>query len=106
MADTSFAEFIIRNPTSPDGYYWRAITNLKIGKLEDFRALPYYQKYIEVAGVDPQKYKNNLVEAYTYLGVANFEKNKALAKENFNKALELDPTNADAMELLKQIDQK
>lgn len=106
MADTSFAEFIIRNPTSPDGYYWRAITNLKIGKLEDFRALPYYQKYIEVAGVDPQKYKNNLVEAYTYLGVANFEKNKALAKENFNKALELDPTNADAMDLLKQIDQK
>lgn len=102
-ADTAFAEFITRNPTSPDGYYWRAQTNLKMGKPEEFRAFPFYQKYIEVAGKDAQKYKRNLVEAYIYLGVYYFEKDKALAKENLMKALELDPNDTYAQEFLKQL---
>ncbi len=76
MADTTFGEFIKRNPTSPDGYFWRARTNLKIGKLEDFLSYPYYQKYIEVASADPVKYKSNLVESYDYLGTYYLEKEK------------------------------
>lgn len=103
MADTTFAEFITRNPTSPDGYLWRAKTNLKIGKPEEFMAFPHYQKYVEVAGKDAQKYKSNLVEAYIYMGVYYFEKDKALAKENLMKALELDPNDAYAQEFLKQL---
>jgi tetratricopeptide (TPR) repeat protein len=103
MADTTFAEFVARNPTSPDGYYWRAQANLKIGKPEDFGAYPYYKKYIEVAGTEPQKYKRNLVEAYIYLGVYYFEKDKAVAKENLMKALELDPNDTYAQEFLKQL---
>jgi tetratricopeptide (TPR) repeat protein len=103
MADTTFAEFITRNPTSPDGYYWRAQANLKIGKFEDYNAFPYYQKYIEIAGKDPQKYKKNLVEAYIYLGVYYFEKDKLLAKENLMKALELDPNDTYAQDFLKQL---
>lgn len=102
-ADTTFGEFIQRNPTSPDGYYWRAITNLKIGKLEDYNSFPWYSKYIEIAGSDPAKYKNNLVEAYSYLGVYYFEKDKTKARENLNKALELDPNDQNAIELLKQL---
>ena len=105
-ADTTFGEFIQRNATSPDGYYWRAIVNLKIGKLEDYNSFPWYSKYIEVAGSDPVKNKKNLVEAYNYLGVYYFEKDKAKAKENFNKALELDPNDQDAIDLLKQLDGK
>lgn len=103
MADTTFAEFITRNPTSPDGYLWRAKTNLKIGKPEDFMAFPYYQKYVEVAAKDAQKYKSNLVEAYIYMGVYYFEKDKALAKENLMKALELDPNDTYAQDFLKQL---
>ncbi|MCW5907030.1 MAG: tetratricopeptide repeat protein [Chitinophagales bacterium] len=103
MADTTFAEFVARNPTSPDGYLWRAKTNLKMGKPEDFMAFPYYQKYVEVAGKEPQKYKSNLVEAYIYMGVYYFEKDKAMAKENLMKALELDPNDTYAQEFLKQL---
>jgi len=103
MADTSFAEFIIRNPTSPDGYYWRANVNLKLGKPEEFRSFPYYQKYIELTASEPQKYKRNLVDAYDYLGAYYFERDKALAKENLNKALELDPNDKFALEFLKAL---
>ncbi len=102
MADTTFAEFAARNPTSPDGYYWRARTNLKIGAPEDFKAFPYYKKYIEVAGGEPEKYKRNLAEAYDYLGAYYFEKDKNSSKENFMKALELDPTDEFATEFMKQ----
>jgi len=104
MADTTFAEFIIRNPTSPDGYYWRANTNLKIGKPEEYMAYPYYQKYIEIAGTDPVKYKRNLTDAYAYVGIYYFEKlkDKEQAKTNFSKALELDPSNYIATEYMKQ----
>ena len=79
---------------------------MKIGKLEDYNSFPWYSKYIEVAGSDPVKNKKNLVEAYNYLGVYYFEKDKAKAKENFNKALELDPNDQDAIDLLKQLDGK
>jgi len=104
-ADTTFGEFIKRNPTSPDGYFWRARTNLKIGKLDDFLSLPYYQKYIEVASSDLVKYKANLVEAYIYLGTYYMEKqkDKAKAKESFEKAHDIDPNDQDVNEYLKQI---
>lgn len=104
-ADTTFAEFAERNPTSPDGYFWRARSNVQIGKPEDFNAYPFYQKYIDVAGSNPEKYKSNLTEAYLYLGVYSLEKgkDKAKAKEYFNKVLELDPNDANAAEFLKQL---
>jgi Tfp pilus assembly protein PilF len=37
------------------------------------------------------------------MGVYYFEKDKALAKENLMKALELDPNDAYAQEFLKQL---
>jgi len=108
-ADTTFADFINKSPTTPDGYYWRARTNLKIGKLEDFYSFPYYQKYIEVAeplaSANPAKYKSNLIEAYDYLGLyyADKGKDKAKAKEYFQKALELDPNDENTLEFMKQL---
>jgi tetratricopeptide (TPR) repeat protein len=106
MADSTFAEFVARNPTSPDGYYWRAFINVKfqLQKPENYAAYPYYQKYIELASADPAKYKRNLSQAYTYSGVYNFEKlkNKDEAKANFMKALELNPEDEIATEYMKQ----
>jgi tetratricopeptide (TPR) repeat protein len=106
MADSTFAEFITRNPTSPDGYYWRGKTNARfqIQKAEDFGAYPYYQKYIEVTGGDAVKFKNNLPEAYVYVGIYFFEKakDKEQAKANFMKALEIDPANELAGIYMKQ----
>jgi len=108
-ADTTFADFINKSPTTPDGYYWRARTNLKIGKLEDFYSYPYYQKYVDLveplAAANPAKYKSNLIEAYDYLGLYFIEKakDKAKAKEYFQKALELDPNDENTIEFMKQL---
>ena len=105
-ADSTFAEFIARNPTSPDGYYWRAWTNTKFQILnpETFPGLPYYQKYIELASADPAKYKRNLVEAYNYVGFYHWSKKENdLAKASFMKAVELDPADEIATEQLKKL---
>jgi tetratricopeptide (TPR) repeat protein len=104
LADSTFAEFIQRNPGSPDGYFWRARVNLKLKKAEDFMAFPYYQKYIELASGDAQKNKRNLIEAYDYLGAYYLQKeDKENARTYFNKALELDPADAIAIELMKSL---
>lgn len=105
MADSTFGEFIRRNPTSPDGYFNRARVRVRMGKPEDFLALSDYQKYVEVTAADPSKYKKNIAEAYDYQGIYYLEKEKdnAKAKEMFNKALELDPNDESAIDALKQI---
>jgi predicted Zn-dependent protease len=67
-------------------------------------AKPYYEKYIELGNADPSKYKAGMVEAYDYLGAYNAHKNdKAGAKENFEKALALDPADDFASKSLKII---
>ena len=103
MADTTFAEFIERNPTSPDGYLQRAQNAIRI-QPENFTAVPYYQKYIELTSSDPEKYKRNLPDAYAYVGIYYFEKqkDKGQAKTYFMKSLEIDPENQFATEYLKQ----
>ncbi|RZK23416.1 MAG: tetratricopeptide repeat protein [Hymenobacter sp.] len=65
-------------------------------------AKPYYEKYIALGSADPAKYKAGLVESYDYLGAYNAHKNdKAAAKENFEKALAIDPTDDFATKSLK-----
>ncbi|MES2620404.1 MAG: hypothetical protein V4615_06090 [Bacteroidota bacterium] len=103
MADTTFAEFITRNPTSPDGYLQRAQNAVKISP-DQFTAAPHYLKYIELTQADPEKYKRYLPDAYAYVGIYYFEKvkDKEQAKTYFGKALELDPANYFATEYMKQ----
>ncbi len=106
-ADSSFAQFIARTPTTPEGYLWRgkslARTDLDADNLK-FPALPHYTKYVEVAGVDPVKNKKGLIEAYQYIGsyYAN-SNNKGEARATFEKALTLDPADANTQELLKMV---
>ena len=105
-ADTFFAQFIARTPTTPDGYLWRG-KNLAL--LDDqtnpkFIALPYYQQFVEKFAADPVKNKRGLSESYLYIGSYYAQNNDITnAKLYFNKMLELDPTDADAMEMLKLI---
>ncbi|MFN8277533.1 MAG: tetratricopeptide repeat protein [Chitinophagales bacterium] len=104
LADSAFAAFIAKQPTSPDGYYQRALvysrgldTEMKAGS-----AKPFYEKYIELAAADPAKNKNKLVEAYNYLGVFYLDrKDNGAARGFFQKALELDPEDKTAKELIK-----
>ncbi|MBL0309446.1 MAG: tetratricopeptide repeat protein [Bacteroidetes bacterium] len=104
MADTTFAEFIARNPGSPDGYYWRAhtLSRFMFAKNDkDFPATPFYQKYVELTSTDPARYKRNLIEAYDYLGASSFDQDKKQSKEYFMKAIELDPADEFALLYLK-----
>ena len=65
-------------------------------------AKPYYEKYIELGSADPTKYKAGLVESYDYLGAYSAQKkDKAAAKENFEKAIAIDPTDDFAVKSLK-----
>lgn len=105
-ADALFAEYIEKYPNLTDGYYWRAQVNVKhrmTGK--DFGgAYPYYQKFIELAEKNVQANKAKLIEAYEYSAIykAEIDKDMAGAKAYLGKALELDPNDAMAIELMKQ----
>lgn len=94
-ADTTFAQFIIMQPNSPDGYLQRAKTKLKIEEEVKGEALPYYLKFIELAEKDMEKNKKTLIEAYSYCCTyyALVANQKADACIYYNKVIALDPAN-------------
>ncbi|MFN8310293.1 MAG: tetratricopeptide repeat protein [Chitinophagales bacterium] len=103
LADSAFAVFVSKNPTSPDGFVQRAKANSMIDpEMKSGAAKPFYEKFIELAGADPERNKRNLIEAYDYLGAYFLNKNdKGSARGYLNKALELDPADGIAVELSK-----
>jgi len=76
------------------------------------RAKPYYEKVIELASQDPNRYKNDLIEAYAYLGyyyylqAENSKSKEAYQKsyEAYKKLRELDPQNAQAAQALPYLE--
>jgi tetratricopeptide (TPR) repeat protein len=71
--------------------------------------IPFYQQYIDLVTVKKPELaaapaeKRNILEAYTNLGFAYSTTDKAKATEMFNKALAIDPANANAAAGLKQL---
>lgn len=67
-------------------------------------AKPFYEKFIQLETEAGSKNIKGLAEAYAYLGAyyAYTEKNAAKAVENFNKAKEFDPANAQAQYYFSQ----
>ncbi len=104
-ADSAFAVFAERNPTSPDGHIWRAKCNSSIdAEMKTGAALPHYQKFIELAAAEPDKNKRNLIEAYSFM-TAYFANAKDMetAKANLARAAALDPNDEFVKELQKAI---
>lgn len=97
-ADSTFAKFVADQPTSPDGYWWMAKCSVKIetangGDISGL-ALPYYQKYIEVATPDSDKYRNNLFDAHIYCAIYYYKNHKdTMACDHYHKAKALVPEN-------------
>lgn len=100
QADSVFGLYTEKYPDHIHGFYWRAKSSALIDTaMEHGTAVPHYQKVIELAAADSIKNKSLLIQAYGYVGAykANTEKDFEGALLNFNKILELDPANADAL---------
>lgn len=116
-ADSSFAQMAqgseaIGQPY-PLAYYYRGQSNYyaypSTVSLSTGAAVPYYEKFIELANAEPdaakkQAYQKNLITSYKFLASYNLaKKDEAKAKEYFNKVLELDPNDADVQKALNPV---
>lgn len=69
------------------------------------RAKPHYEKVIELASTEPAKYRNDLIEAYSYLGYYYYSKeNFEKSYEAYTKLKELDPQNPQAAQALPYLE--
>jgi tetratricopeptide (TPR) repeat protein len=102
-ADSVLNIIVTAKPTYAPAYLERANVNTRVDT-DGSKGLakPYYDKYVELASADPTKYKAGLVESYDYLGAYSAQKNeKAAAKDYFQKALAIDPSDDFANKSLK-----
>ncbi len=105
-ADTTFAQYISKYPTALEGYYYRAQTQAQfhLGS-DDYGALPYYQKVIELGEKNIAAYKAKVIEGYKFLAIYKWtkEKDTPAAKDYLQKILELDPNDPDAPDMMKEM---
>lgn len=110
-ADSALAKVNELMPNYPDAYFWRGLTLSATdpdSKLETPK--PLFDQYITLITADSvkfeankDKYKRDLIVAYSYLAYYNLARdNKALARENYKKVLELDPENANAKKVMNE----
>jgi tetratricopeptide (TPR) repeat protein len=94
MADSAFANVVLLKPELAIGYINRARANGNLDpNQEKGLAKPFYEKFIEMAKADPEKNKNELIEANSYLGAYYYKKDKAKYDEAWGNVRALDPTN-------------
>lgn len=94
-ADTAFGSVIQLAPTFASGYLWRGRSSAKLDpESTKGTALPFYEKYIGEAEKDKDKFKKDLVEAYSYFGYFQYlKKDFAKSDEFWNKVLAIDAAN-------------
>jgi tetratricopeptide (TPR) repeat protein len=105
LADTAFQKLIELQPNMTVGYLWKARAKSNLDpESENGLAKPYYEKLIEKAAANPDKSKNDLVEAYSYLGYYHFLKQDVqVSKSYWEKVIALNPDDAKAKEALKAL---
>ncbi len=102
QADTAFLKLIELKPEMTVGYLWEARTKSNLDPdSEQGLAKPYFEKLIEKASAAPDQNKNNLIDAYRYLGYYHYlKKDYAAAKEAYGKLLVLKPDDKDTKDAL------
>jgi len=100
-ADSSFSKTTQKSQTWPIGYFWRARANSYLDPTSElWLAKPYYEKMISLVTKPEERkgvYKNNLIEAYEYLGAYYVTiKDKTKSDETWSQVKELDPENEKA----------
>jgi tetratricopeptide (TPR) repeat protein len=96
-------------PTAGIGWFWAAKAASKMEPdietdptlISTYgKAKPYFEKYVEIGGVDPVKNKKDLVSAYEYLSYYGYKRGDVTVFQNaITKLLEIDPTNPTAIGL-------
>ena len=105
-ADSVFSILVTTRPEEILGYKWRALANARDDKdAKTGKGVPFYEKFIEMAQQkDANKYKNDIIAGYTYLGKYYLHaKNINKSKQYWKKILELDPNDANAKMVLGSI---
>jgi tetratricopeptide (TPR) repeat protein len=98
-ADTSFTKVIELSPKSHLGYFWKARVNALLDpNTITGIAKPWYEQVINILEVNPTKSPKDLVEAYGYMGVYLIKTDDIKgSKVYWNKIIEIDPKNEDAL---------
>ncbi len=104
-ADAAFLKLIELQPNMTVGYLWEARTKSNLDpETEEGLAKPYYEKLVEKASANPEKSKQDLIEAYSYLGYYHFIKQEnAASKGYWTKVIALNPGDEKAKEALKAL---
>lgn len=101
-AEAMYSKTIELAPTSAGTYYMRAsVKVLADPEQTTSSAREDYKKFIELTTDKVDKFKKQLLKSYLYLtkdAIKNLN-DKALAKQYLDKALEMDPENAEAKSL-------
>jgi len=94
-AEQAFGKIIENDPANVDAHLYLArIASNMDPENEQGLAFPKFEKLISLIGTDTEKYKNALVEAYTYMAYFHlFNKEFDQSKEWYKKLQDLDPNN-------------
>ncbi len=111
-ADSAFT-YVAEKANNADAYLYVARVEYYLDETDkEQKAVKAYDKFIELVlakqtATPPVELtaadKKNLIEAYSYNGGYFITKDKAKAKEYFNKALAIDPENAQIKDALRAI---
>ncbi|HLA55205.1 MAG TPA: tetratricopeptide repeat protein [Flavobacterium sp.] len=106
-ADDGLSLIITKYPTYQDAYYYKArINSLLENGTEMGKNYEAYITTLTAAGPEElakPSNKTKIIEAYNTLAANYADKDKAKAKEYFNKTLAIDPANTYALESLKTL---
>lgn len=96
-ADVALDKVISLSTNAQDAYLYKARVNQALQTKESYEAMvKAYDEYVKIVTANAEeatKQKKNLVEAYSNVGAYYAVFDKVKAKENFNKALALDPAD-------------
>ncbi len=104
-ADSSLQLLVNKAPKLSIAYIWHARVKANFDPTSELGlAKPFYEKFIELAKNDFEKLKNELVEAYSYLGYYYYlQNNNQASLGNWQEVLKIDSENVQAKEAIKQL---